>query len=313
MSEPGSVLRVVLPVLALLCGSCREQASSGPPAPAPPRIPPESRQIQPLEDRLLQMGGEIDVGNRYLATVMLTTSAGEGKRRCSGVLLSPRRVLTAGHCVCMPRQAAASEGAEKTLIDTSACAEATTLRTVTYQPPQPGVEDVASRVEVFRGSVHPHPELKIVFDARGHLVSSHADLALIHLAEPVERGFRFPSLADAEVQVGEFITVVGHGYDEFTEGHDGERRASQNKVTQASTLREDRVRLEQPRQHRYQGDSGGPCLRESAGGPELVGISSRSLGEGASFTSLQPYRNWLRTQLQEIGRRQRDEPSPSRE
>ncbi len=292
------------PLLAalFLTAACKD------PAPSPtPDVSTPAREAgglahgvpQPLNDRLLQLGGEIDVRNRYLTALRLTTVwAGATKSRCGSVLLAPRVALTAGHCVCKPRMGSAPPDEGKTLIDTSACAEATTLGMVTYAPPKPGVvEDFGSRVDVFRGRVRPHPELRIVLGAQGEVLSSRANLALILLDEPLEETLHLMPLADSEVQTGESVVVVGYGYDPLTDGHDGDRRASMNKVLQTPKAHDDRLALEQPGNHVYKQDSGGPCLREGTQRPELVGISSRNLGSGATCTSIHPYREWLRAQL----------------
>ena len=155
----------------------------------------------------------------------------------------------------------------------------------------------ASRTDVFRGRIHAHPSLRIVLDPRGGMVSSQADLAVVLLDEPVKQELRLVPLADSAVQVGESIVVVGYGYDELADGYDGERRMSRNKIIRAPTPADERAAFEQPGHHLYKGDSGGPCLREGPSGPELVGISSRNLGEGATFTSIHPYRDWVRAQL----------------
>jgi hypothetical protein len=149
-------------------------------------------------------------------------------------------------------------------------------------------------VNVFRARVLPQPELRIVLDGHGNVLSSHADLALLLLDEPVTDTLAFPPLAGTEAHAGESLVVVGYGYDELTDGHDGDRRASSNKVLHVSTPLDDGIAIEQPGRHLYKEDSGGPCLREGPRGPELVGISSRDLGERATCTSLQPYLKWLR-------------------
>jgi hypothetical protein len=278
-------------VAAVFCIGCKEQA---PVASAAATVHDSGVSaggtLQMLDPRLLQLGGAVDVENRYSMTVMVITRFAEERvSRCSGVLISPRHVLTAGHCICMPRQLTHSEVTGGMLIDRAACAETAIVKAVTYRPPSAGAEDeAASRVDVFRGSVHPHPELKLVLDAQGEVQSSHADLAMILLDEPLKEVLSFLPLADTEVRAGEPIIIVGHGYDEIADAHDGDRRVSRNRVTRAPTSEDERAAIEQPGGHPYKGDSGGPCLREGPKGPELVDISSRYLGHGATFTSLSP-------------------------
>jgi hypothetical protein len=146
------------------------------------------------------------------------------------------------------------------------------------------------------GRVLPHPALSVVLDSRGHVSSSHADLALIFLSTPVE--FAGLPLAGEEVRVGDSVIIVGHGYDEVEGVFGWERRVSLNQVSRLGMAEDERVLIHQPGGHRYRQDSGGPCLRQGAKGPELVGISSRWLGEGAAFTSIHDYRGWLREAIQ---------------
>jgi hypothetical protein len=47
--------------------------------------------------------GPLDSKNHYMSNVAIHTSAKrvDGSEHCSGVLVSPREILTAGHCLCM--------------------------------------------------------------------------------------------------------------------------------------------------------------------------------------------------------------------
>lgn len=132
------------------------------------------------------------------------------------------------------------------------------------------------------------------------MLSSTADLAVILLDEPLSEAFRPVPLAANEVELNDFVTIVGYGYDEISDGFNGDRRFSKNKVMEFATPGQGRVRIEQPGRHTYQLDSGGPCLREGPQGATLAGVSSRNLGEGAAFTSIVPYRNWLHAQMRRL-------------
>jgi hypothetical protein len=251
-----------------------------------------------LDPRLLSLSGEVDAENRYPQAVMMTVLSGQEEvSACTGTAISPNVVLTAGHCVCTKRPLDATQGGSPSILDASHCFEAVKVDTLFYtSQPEPGFTLRDSRGTVHEGRVEPHPSLKVVLDEQGRVSSSHADLALVFLSRPLE----FPglSVADEEFRLGEAITIVGYGYDELVDVFGSERRFSTNKVTRLTQGDDERVLIEQPGGHRYRQDSGGPCLREGAKGPQLVGISGRWLGEGAACLSLHGYQGWLREAVQ---------------
>lgn len=289
-------------VVALMgCSGCEEQPReehAEPPVQQAPQMVPLDIPLEPrsllVDPRLMSLSGEVDGENRYRQAVMVTVlSGGEGVRFCSGSAISRHVVLTAGHCVCEKRRSGSAEGGSQAIIDTSTCFEEAEVMTVFYtSQPEPGLTLRNSRRTFHRGRVQPHPELRILLDEEGRVSASHADLALIFLSRPLES----PGLPlDGEdVRVGEAITIVGYGYDEDADVSGSERRSSINKVTRLGTPEDERVLIQQPGGHRYRQDSGGPCLRQGAKGPSLVGISSRWLGEGAAFTGIHGHRKWLR-------------------
>jgi hypothetical protein len=157
-----------------------------------------------------------------------------------------------------------------------------------------GTESIPS----YQGTVRPHAELKVVVAGDGHVQESHADLALIVLSEPLVEAPGLP-LSNKEVGAGERLLIVGHGFDETSNSFGYDRRSCMNTVTRPATPKDERLLILQPEGHRFRQDSGGPCLRQAKHGPELVGISSRWLGEGAAFTSTYPYRRWLRAAVRQ--------------
>lgn len=239
--------------------------------------------------------GALDVSNRYSFTVAVDASSSataEGARLCSGLLLAPRLVLTAGHCVCGWHKAEADGDRGESLMDHSDCASSATITAMIYQPREPGRPPTAIH-DQHRGEVRPHPGLRIVRDAAGKLTTVQANLALIHLEKPVQDVAPPPMLADSEARLDEPLMTVGYGNDESSAALHGERRFNTSRVVSLPEDRE-RIFLSPPRQLLYQDDSGGPCLRESPEGDVLLGISNRGLNNESSCLSTYFHREWLR-------------------
>lgn len=292
-------------VAASGCGGCAPLASLEPansPATQEPKLVPLDILIEPeplrQSNRWMELAGELDGGNRYVQAVMVTALLGQEEvMRCSGAAISRRVVATAGHCVCKRRQQGLPGGGSQSVIDTSECYEAARVETVVYEPgPDEEITLRAASGTVQSGHVQPHPALKVVLNAQGHVSSSHADLALILLSRPLE--FSGLPLASDEVKIGDSVLIAGYEYDETIDTFGRERRFSLNQVSRLRTAEDERVLIRQPGGHLYRLDSGGPCLLQGAKGPELAGISNRWLGEGTAFTSIHPYRDWLREAVQ---------------
>ncbi|MCY1083265.1 trypsin-like peptidase domain-containing protein [Archangium lansingense] len=145
-------------------------------------------------------------------------------------------------------------------------------------------------------------------DTRNVVVTSEADLALIFLEGSVEENVPPIPLAKEEVRAGESMTVVGHGYLEDTGGLDGRRRFSRETVAGFLDPDKGRILLGSSDLHAYRGDTGGPCLREGAGSPALVGISSRGLGKEPTCTSTFVYREWLAQEMELASKADSPEP-----
>jgi secreted trypsin-like serine protease len=197
--------------------------------------------------------GSLDSKNRYSAIVAVRTNAKreDGSENCSGILVSPRDILTAGHCVCMKKkldtpaakaavarrlqevmptqgkqliESTAIEGLRArilantdTIIDPSLCADFVRVEVNEYLHSEPPVTSDLRQGRYAGKVIHPHPRLLVLEDAAGSSWFREADLALIHLDAPVSERFRSIKLPPSEVQVGNPIIMVGLGF-----GGDGE-------------------------------------------------------------------------------------------
>jgi hypothetical protein len=270
-------------------------------------------EIQPELGESIISKGTLDTSNRYQATVLVDG----GRGTCSGVLVAPRVVVTAGHCVCFPRLAKPADAPARALIDKTTCARTATVAVVTYRPKEKPIGQLLS------GAVRPHEKLRILYDEDWKELTSQADLTVIAL-DQAPQDVTPIRLARADVRYAQAVTLVGFGASGLSEPEKKERQYGFNEV---ATIAEDGatflvgkpievrrpykpkeiVVVRQEASYSLAGDSGGPCLRESKGSLELVGIAKTHYGGGAlvqfsEYTSTLFYRAWLLQAIAEVER-----------
>jgi secreted trypsin-like serine protease len=282
---------------------------------SPEYVPAE---IQPELGESIVSKSDTDRSNRYMAALMIDGSQG----MCSGVLIAPSLVLTAGHCVCAQREVRPEEGNARTLIDKSTCARTATVKVVTYR------QGVEPSKEEFTGTVRAHELLKIIYDEDGKEVSSTADLAVIDLGKPL-KGIKPIRLATEQVRYTQSVTLVGYGNDGAKVGSKrGNRRVGFNEVASiaengATFLVGKPIQVRRPYKpkelllvreeasYSLAGDSGGPCLRERDGTMDLVGIAKTHYGgqelvQFSEYTSVYFHLEWLRREMKQAERERVD-------
>jgi hypothetical protein len=291
-------------VVASLGGGC---LASIPETEEPPRRYAPAEMQPDLGISVVSNSG-VDERNRYRAVLLVEGEQG----MCSGTLIAPSLVATAGHCVCLPRAVSLADGSRGRLIDKATCSQSATVEVVTY-----GSGQSVAREE-YTGTVKPHPQIKVLYNAGNKEVESNADLAVIALKEPL-KGVKPIQLAAEQVRYAQPVTLVGFGKDMVKTGVDGWRRFGFNEVASieesgAFFLVGKPVRVRRPYKtkemvlerevasYSLEGDSGGPCLRARGEAMELVGIAKTFYGGGelvqfSEYTSVYFYREWLRQEI----------------
>jgi hypothetical protein len=289
-----------LVVLGAGCSGCakREEAAPAAPDAGTPRVKP----FYPEDFGFLLISRSIgyqDQVNRYASAVLargVTPEDGPHYRECAAVVVASNLVLTAAHCMCV------LIGSQTLRFDGSQCAKKANVRTFVSVLSN-GNDERAWQEGEIAGTISVHPRFELVLDAQGDVVSSRADLAAIRLEKPGVPEIQPVRLATRDVVDGELLSVAGYDYFEAIKSMFWYRRFTQEQVDTRVGVGDDRVQFGYMKFADFKGDTGGPCLRETLKGQELVGISQRGFGRTPTFTRIVPYREWVEEQIRLAGKR----------
>ena len=229
--------------------------------------------------RLAVIGGSADTNSAYSPVVMV----GGG---CSGTLIAPDTVVTAGHCVCSQYKPQPALPGVDARMDPGHCL-ATLSVTVSR----------GAASETLSGSVLVHPDFFINF-AGGYIQDSHADVTIIRLSKPTTVADHVIPLGVAAPARGTACTVIGFGDDTCTDGF-GVRRYGDNTL---DVVTPDRLELNNTDGTSgaitWLGDSGGALTTRVQGVEVLSGVTSfGACGKVAGYTNVATYRGWLANPL----------------
>lgn len=225
-------------------------------------------------------GGERVRGGEGDSIVFFETRDGNDHGACSGVLIAPRLVLSAGHCAVTP------EGRRRR------------IRRVRIGVARGTVQNV--RVE----RVVAHPDFDAAHPERGN------DLALLHLREDA-RATPIPFVTTAEDEASRHVRVLGFGMTS--------PRPQRNPRLHAAALEhlspfhcfsgpvarmaETRGCAASPQSGVCPGDSGGPILAQVDGTTKLLGIVSLAINDVTActhsatvFTRVTAFDEWIRAE-----------------
>jgi trypsin len=292
----SSVLRpVALLVGALVVASC----SAGSEAPTPSEDEARTGRARTA----IVKGKESDASQDAVVLVMhydAVQKGGGGAAGCTGILLTPKLVLTARHCVAVTDDGAActAEGTATSggVIRGDHNPSALFVFSGRERPDLiSGVDRAIRGVEIF---------------SSGSKTLCNNDLALILLSKPVEGAMIAPVRLEDSPRKDELVTVVGWGVTEKTPDPDIRQQRTGVKILDVGPMKDLGTAEFRVGESTCSGDSGGPAL--AASGAVLGVLSRGGNGTGTSgvdnciegeniFTSAAGHASTLRAAYEKAG------------
>lgn len=259
-----------------------------------------------LEDPSIKGASAAVVGGRSADWAELYGTVEIRSRRpsygfCSGTLIAPRLVLTAGHCVVVMKSDGRVVAIQERALEVGAGYLDSDLT------------DMGQVVAVQKILLHDQYDAEFLESARGadrHGMGSPHDIALLVLKEPLATVTPVPlvsnSIVEEAVRLGDVGLVSGYGVHDLASKASGQlylAEADLERATQVEILTRPHVGFADS----CYGDSGGPLYLSDPDSDALylAGVVSRGradvsleCGAGGIYTSVSGHAEWIQTTVQ---------------